>query len=64
MAEQRKNRVSESRQNREEKCNVINGVCGRGSWIRTNDLQYPKQWKTLPRVDRERQAAPPPLVGR
>jgi hypothetical protein len=42
MAEQRKNRVSESRQNREEKCNVINGVCGRGSWIRTNDLQYPK----------------------
>jgi hypothetical protein len=24
---------------------------GRGSWIRTNDLQYPKQWKTLPEGD-------------
>jgi hypothetical protein len=22
--------------------NIINGLLGRGSWIRTNDLQYPK----------------------
>ena len=25
-----------------EKVRGINGIFGRGSWIRTNDLQYPK----------------------
>jgi hypothetical protein len=25
-----------------EKGKGFNGVCGRGSWIRTNDLRYPK----------------------
>jgi hypothetical protein len=40
--EQRKNRVSGSRQNRREKVKGIKGIFGRGSWIRTNDLQYPK----------------------
>ena len=36
--EQRKNRVRIA----EEKRRIFNRVCGRGSWIRTNDLQYPK----------------------
>ena len=39
---QRKNRLSESRQIAREKLKRFNGVFGRGSWIRTNDLQYPK----------------------
>ena len=40
--EQRKNRGSESRRNRAGKTYGIQRRFGRGSWIRTNDLQYPK----------------------
>ena len=40
--EQRKNRGSKSLRIAREKPKGFNGVFGRGSWIRTNDLQYPK----------------------
>ena len=41
--DQRKNRVSGiASESQREKVKGIKGIFGRGSWIRTNDLQYPK----------------------
>jgi hypothetical protein len=45
--EQRKNRGSKSLGIAREKPKGFNGVFGRGSWIRTNDLQYPKLFWTV-----------------
>ena len=42
MVDRRKNQVSEPRQNHFSKGEKNQWVVGRGSWIRTNDLQYPK----------------------